>query len=199
MRDEYWYALYTRHQHEKTVAEILRAKGFEVFLPLYPATHQWKDRVKQLSLPLFPCYVFIRASLDRRVPILMTPGVHAFVGVEGRSARIPDAEIDAVHRTIDNLLHVEPHPYLRTGDWVRVKSGPLEGIEGILVRKTNRFRLVLSVEMLQKSVAVEVDPSVVERSRPRSGEQHHPPARTGNPLESGKGLACRHGLNSNPG
>jgi len=198
MRDEYWYALYTRHQHEKTVADILSAKGFEVFLPLYSAAHQWKDRVKRLSLPLFPCYVFIRASLDRRLPIVTTPGVYAFVGVEGRAARIPDAEIDAVHRTMDSLLHVEPHPFLRSGDWVRVKSGPLEGIEGILVRKTNRFRLVLSVEMLEKSVALEVDPSIVERSHPGGVGHHRPLAKAGSPLASREGLAGRPGMNGKP-
>lgn len=167
MQEPYWYALYTRHQHEKTAAEVLMAKGFEVLLPLYPAVHKWKDRTKRLSLPLFPCYVFIHSSLDRRLQIVTTPGVHAFVGVEGRAARIPDAEIDGIRRTIDNLLHVEPYPFLRSGDWVRVKSGPLEGIEGILVRKTNQCRLVLSVEMLGKSVAVEIDPAVVERSSAR--------------------------------
>jgi transcription antitermination factor NusG len=197
MRDEFWYALYTRHQHEKTVAEFLNAKGFKVFLPLYPADHQWKDRVKRLSLPLFPCYVFIRASLDRRLAIMTTPGVHAFVGVEGRAARIPDAEIDAVHRTIDNLLRVEPHPFLRAGDWVRVKSGPLAGIEGILVRKTNQFRLVLSVEMLRKSVAVEVDPSVVEQSRPQ-GVGHQPLVMsTQSHLIAREGSTGRNGLNGN--
>lgn len=138
-----------------------------MFLPLYSTTHQWKDRAKQLSLPLFPCYVFIHTSLDHRLPIMTTPGVYTFVGVEGRAARIPDAEIEAVRRAIDHLLHVEPHPFLKAGSWVRVKSGPLEGIEGILVRKTNRCRLVLSVEMLEKSVAVEVDPVIVERSTTR--------------------------------
>jgi len=174
MEDRYWYALYTRHQHEKTAAEVLTAKGFEVFLPLYPAVRQWKDRIKRLSLPLFPCYVFIQASLDRRLHVMTTPGVHAYVGVEGRAARIPEAEIEGIRRTIDNLLHVEPHPFLRSGDWVRVKSGPLEGIEGILVRKTNQCRLVLSVEMLEKSVAVEVDPAVVERSAARDVSQNRP-------------------------
>ncbi len=182
MRDEYWYALYTRHQHEKTVADLLGAKGFEVFLPVYSVTHQWKDRAKQLSLPLFPCYVFIHASLDHRLPIVTTPGVHDFVGTEGHAARIPETEIEAVRRTIDNLLNIEPHPFLQTGDWVRVKSGPLEGIEGILIRKTNRFRLVLSVEMLAKSVAVEVDPAVVEKSRSHGSGHNHPLARGGNVL-----------------
>ncbi len=182
MRTDYWYALYTRHQHEKTVKDILTAKGFEVFLPLYSVTHQWKDRVKKLSLPLFPCYVFIRASMDRRLHIMTTPGVYAFVGNQGCAAPIPEAEIDGVRRTVDSLLHVEPHPFLRTGDWVRVKSGPLKDIEGILIRKTSRFRLVLSVEMLEKSVAVEVDPSVVERSTSRN----HAPKRI--PREGGRSL-----------
>ena len=167
-QDRSWYALYTRHQHEKTASGILAAKGFEVFLPLYPAVHQWKDRAKKLSLPLFPCYVFIHTNLESQLRVLTTPGVHAFVGTEGRAARIPSDQIEGIRRTLESLLHVEPHPFLRTGDWVRVKKGPLEGVEGILVRKTNRYRLVLSVEMLEKSVAVEVDPEVVERSRSRN-------------------------------
>lgn len=162
-QDRNWYALYTRHQHEKMASDILAAKGFEVFLPLYPAVHQWKDRRKKLCLPLFPCYVFIHVAMDRSLPILTTPGVHTFVGTSGRAAPIPDDEIEGIRRTIEYFLRVEPHPFLRTGDWVRVKAGPLEGIEGILVRKTKQCRLVLSVEMLGKSVAMEIDPAIVER------------------------------------
>lgn len=160
---EPWCALHTRHQHEKIVAEILSRKGFEIFLPLYSAVHRWKDRTKSLSLPLYPCYVFLRGGLDRRLQIMTTPGVSSIVGSAGRVDVIPDAEIDTVRRVVESFLHVEPHPFLKCGDWVRVKSGPLEGIEGILVRKKNLFRLVLSVELLQKSVAVEVDASMVER------------------------------------
>src|SRR6516164_4397905 len=158
-----WYAVHTQYQHEKAVARILAQKGFDIFLPVYDVARRWKDRTKQLSLPLFPCYVFIQGGLDRRLEVLNTPGVFGFVGWSGRAAAIPEAEIEAVLRLIESSLKVEPHPFLKCGDWVRVKSGPLQGIEGILVRKKNLFRLVLSVEMLQKSVAVEVDVTAVER------------------------------------
>jgi len=157
-----WYALHAHYQHEKAVAQILTHKGFDIFLPLYDAAHRWKDRTKRLSLPLFPCYVFIQGGLDRRLQVLSTPGVLGFVGWSGRAAVIPEEEIKAVLRTVESSLKVEPHPFLKCGDWVRVKSGPLQGVEGILVRKKNLFRVVLSVEMLQKSVAVEVDATAVE-------------------------------------
>jgi len=159
----HWYALYTRHQHEKTVARILSNKGHDVFLPLYGVAHRWQDRTKQLSLPLFPCYVFLRGGLDRRLQILSTPGVYTIVGWAGRPAVIPQAEIDAVRRLVESSLRVEPHPFLKCGDRVRVKSGPLQGLEGILVRKKNVFRLVISVEMLGRSAAVEIDGSCLER------------------------------------
>ena len=158
-----WYALYTRHQHEKTVAQILNGKGFETLLPLYPAARRWADRTKLLFLPLFPCYVFINAGLERRLAIMMTPGVHALVSNAGQPAAIPSEEIDAVRRAVESGARVEPHPLLKCGDWVRVKCGPLAGIEGILVRKKNLYRLVLSVQMLGKAVAVEVDAFLIER------------------------------------
>jgi transcription antitermination factor NusG len=158
-----WYALYTRPQHEKTIAHALTNKGFEVFLPLYVVGHQWKDRTKRLSLPLFPCYVFLHDSLERRLDVLKTPGIHQIVSSCGRPAEIPKIEIEAVRLAVTTSLTVEPHPLLRCGDLVRVKTGPLAGIEGILIRKKNLFRLVLSVEMLGKAVAVEVDGNQVER------------------------------------
>lgn len=158
-----WYALYTRHQHEKMVAEILLSKEFHVFLPLYEATHRWKDRIKKLSLPLFPSYVFIQGGLDRQLHIMTTPGVHSIVANAGRAIPIPGEQIDAVRRMVEGPLQVEPHPFLKCGDKVRVTSGPLQGIEGILIRKKNYTRLVLSVEMLMKSVAVEIDAWMVER------------------------------------
>jgi transcription antitermination factor NusG len=162
-----WYALHTSHQHEKAVASVLSNKGFHTFLPLYDVAHRWKDRTKQLSLPLFPCYVFLRGGLDRRLQVLSTPGVHGFVGWSGRAAVIPEREIQAVTRMLESSLRLEPHPFLKCGDWVRIRSGPLAGLEGILVRKKDSFRLVLSVEMLQKSVAVEVDIAMVERGTRR--------------------------------
>jgi transcription antitermination factor NusG len=158
-----WYALYTRHQHEKAVANTLSAKGFQVFLPQYTVEHQWKDRRKQVTLPLFPCYVFVHTSLSQRVEVLRTPGVYQFVGFSGMPSAIPVEEIAAVRRVIDSSLKVEPHPYLQCGDRVRVKSGPLTGSEGILVRQKNLCRLVLSIEILNRSVAVEMEMSKVER------------------------------------
>jgi transcription antitermination factor NusG len=161
--DSWWHALYTRHQHETVVSQALSSKGFEVFLPRYRAIHRWKDRQKELTLPLFPNYVFIRGGLDRMLSIVTTPGVHSLISWGGRPARIPSQEIDDVRRLVESPLRVEPHPFLKCGDRVRIKSGPLEGIEGILVRQTRGYRLVLSVEMLSKSAAVEVDVSAVER------------------------------------
>jgi transcription antitermination factor NusG len=158
-----WYVLYTRHQHEKTVAQILTSKGFEVFLPLYSTARQWKDRTKLLSLPLFPCYVFLRGGLKRRLDIVTTPGIHAFVSTAGQPAAIPPAEIEAIRCLVKSGARVEPYPFLKCGEWVRVKCGPLMGIQGILVRKKNLYRLVLSVEILGKSAAVEVDAFLVER------------------------------------
>lgn len=152
-----WCAVYTRHQHEKTVSEMLEAKGYEVFLPLYDSTRRWKDRRKVLSLPLFPCYVFVRGAIERRLPVLTTPGVHMIISRGERVATVPEIEIDAIRRTVRGQFRVEPHPFLRCGERVRVVRGSLEGVEGILTRKKNLYRLVLSVEMLAQSVAVEID------------------------------------------
>jgi transcription antitermination factor NusG len=166
-----WYALYTRHQHEKSVAQVLCGKGFEVFLPLYSSARRWQDRVKQLLLPLFPGYVFLHTALDQQLPVLTTPGVHHFVPGGDRPIPISDGEIAWVRQLSSTGRGVEPHPFLKCGDWVRVKAGPLEGLEGILTRWKAAFRLVLAVELLQQSVAVEVELSSVESvqaPRPRA-------------------------------
>jgi len=157
-----WHALYTRHQHEKSIATMLVHKGHEVFLPLYSATHRWQDRAKQLCLPLFPCYVFIRGGLERQLQILSTPGVFAVVGSVGHPAVIPDAQIESVRQMADCCVRVAPHPYLACGDRVRIKPGTLQGLEGILVRKKNGARVVISLEMLGRSAAVEVVTSCLE-------------------------------------
>ena len=132
-----WWVLYTRHQHEKTVAEMLSTKGFEVFLPLYASVRRWKDRSKMLSLPLFPCYVFVRGGLDRRLQVVTTPGVHMILFHGEQVAIIPEAEIQAVRRAVEGPFRVEPHPFLKCGERVRVTRGSLEGVEGILIRKKN--------------------------------------------------------------
>lgn len=152
-----WCAVYTRHQHERSIGEMLEAKGFEVFLPLYESTRRWKDRQKVLTLPLFPCYVFVRGAHERRLPVLSTPGVHMLISCGERVATVPDAEIEAIRRTVEGPFSVEPHPFLHCGERVRVSRGSLEGVEGVLTRKKNLYRLVLSVEMLAQSVAVEID------------------------------------------
>lgn len=169
-QDLSWWALYTRHQHEKVVADILSAKGFEVFLPLYDSIRRWKDRQKLLSVPLFPCYVFIRGEVGRCLQVVNTPGVHMILNQGEHFAVIPENEIQAIRRTVEGPFRMEPHPFLRCGDRVRVICGSLQGVEGILVRKKNQFRLVLSVDMLAKSVAVEIDAADVESvSEPAGG------------------------------
>jgi len=158
-----WYAVHTRHQHEKIAARILEYKDFEVFLPLYKARRRWQDRIKEISVPLFPGYLFVREGQERWLQILTAVGVSSIVSCGGRPTVIPHSEIEGVQRIVERALGIEPHPFLKTGDWVRVKYGPIAGVEGILVRKKNIARLVLSVEMLGKSAAVEVDATHVER------------------------------------
>jgi len=157
-----WWAVYTRHQHEKTVAEMLSNKGFEIFLPLHETVRRWKDRQKVLSLPIFPCYVFVRGTLNRRLQVATTPGIHMILSRGEEIAVVPEDEIVAIRRAINGNYRVEPHPFLKIGERVRVVRGSLEGVEGILVRKKNLFRLVLSVDMLAQSVGVEVAASDVE-------------------------------------
>lgn len=163
-----WWALYTRHQHEKQVADTLQCKGFEVFLPVCDSVRRWKDRRKVLSMPLFPGYVFVRGSSGRRLGILTTPGVHMILSRGDEAAAIPEEEIQAIRRVLEGKFVAEPHPYLNCGDRVRIRRGPLEGIEGILVRWKNIFRLILSVEMLARSVSVELDAVDVDAVQPLS-------------------------------
>ena len=171
-----WWALYTRHQHEKTVAEMLSAKGFEVFLPLYESTRRWKDRSKMITLPLFPCYVFVRGGLHRRLQVVTTPGVHMILFCGERVAVIPEAEIQAIRKAVEGPFRLEPHPFLKCGERVRVTRGSLEGVEGILVRKKSLYRLVLSVDMMAQSVSMEIDAADVESVTARDFEDVFPPS-----------------------
>jgi transcription antitermination factor NusG len=177
LHDASWWALYTRHQHEKTVADMLATKGFEVFLPLYDSTRRWKDRTKLLSLPLFPCYLFVRGGLDRKLQVVSTPGVHMILYRGDQVATVPEQEIEAIQRAVDGPFRVEPHPFLKCGMRVRVTRGALEGVEGILIRKKNLWRLVLSVDMLAQSVAVEVHASDVEPCATQAASEVLPPSK----------------------
>ena len=161
--NQQWYAVCTRHQHEKSAARIMEYKDLEVFLPLYKARHRWKDRIKEVSVPLFPGYLFVREGLKRWLAILSTPGVSRIVSSGGQPVAIPFLEIEGIKRVVESTLRVEPHPFLKSGDRVRVKCGPIAGVEGILIRHKNVARLVLSVELLGNSAAVEVDATDVER------------------------------------
>jgi transcription antitermination factor NusG len=161
-----WYAVHTRYQNEQAVAKSLLNKGFSVFLPTYNALHRWSDRKKLVTLPLFPGYLFFADEINRWVQILSTPGVNAIVRIGNVPAEIPNDEIVAIRRVVESALCVEPHPFLSSGDLVRIKSGPLEGLEGIVSRKKDALRLVLSIRILGQSAAVEIDGCVVERVGP---------------------------------
>jgi transcription antitermination factor NusG len=158
-----WYALYTKHQHEKKAGSFLEKRGFEVLLPTYQSANRWKDRTKIVSVPIFPCYLFVKTGLERKLDLLRAPGVFWMVGNSRGASVVPAQEIEALQKIMRSKVRAEPHPYLKSGDRVRVRSGPLSGLEGILVRVKNIYRVVLSVELLQKAVAAEVDLSVVER------------------------------------
>ena len=157
-----WYVACTVARHEKRVAEQLQGKGLLFSLPLYEAVHRWKDRRALVQLPLFPGYVFVHLALSDRLNVLTIPSVLRFVSFNGRPAPLPDGEIEALHAALESRLRAEPHPYLKVGQRVRIKTGPMVGTEGILVRKRNRYRLVLSVDLIMRSVALDVDASEVE-------------------------------------
>jgi transcription antitermination factor NusG len=164
--ERHWHAIFTRHQFEKSVAASLSGKGHEIYLPLYHSLRRWQDRAKDLWLPLFPGYVFIREGLNQQFQIVTTPGVLSVVGWAGRPAIVPQDELDAIRQIMESRARAVSHPFLQHGDRVRVKSGPLMGLEGILTRKKGVARLVVSIEMLGRSAAVEVDSRTVERIGP---------------------------------
>jgi transcription antitermination factor NusG len=152
-----WYAIHTRARHEKRVRQQLEGKSLEVFLPIYESVHRWNDRRAVVGLPLFPGYVFVRTRLADRMQVVTVPGVVRLVGSLGRPTPIPDGELAAVRDCCTRQMRMEPHPYLAVGKQVRIKHGPLEGMTGILVRRKGRFRLVLSINSITRSLAVEVD------------------------------------------
>lgn len=152
-----WYAVRVRPRSEKVVAAALREKGYESFLPLYRKCSQWSDRKKDIDLPLFPGYVFCRADLLGKPPLISTPSVIGILSFCGKPAAISDREIEAVRLIVNSGVHVEPWPFLREGQRVRIERGSLAGIQGIVLRTKSDWRIVLSVEALCRSVAVEID------------------------------------------
>ena len=153
----HWYAAYTCANHEKPVAAELAARGVEHFLPLYSSVRRWKDRRVRLDLPLFPGYVFVRLALVERLRVLQIPRVVRLVGFSGIPASLPDEQVEILRAGLAEKLHAEPHPFLTVGRRVRIVRGPLAGLEGVLLRKKGNFRFVLSVELIQRSLSLDVD------------------------------------------
>lgn len=152
-----WYAAYTSANHEKRVAAQLGQRSVEHFLPLYDSVRRWKDRRVQLQLPLFPGYVFVHLALRDRLQVLQIPGVAKIVGFNGTPAALPQEEIEALRASLESGVRATPHPYLKVGRRALVKTGPLKGMQGVLVKRKNRSRFVISLDLIMRSVAVEVD------------------------------------------
>lgn len=177
-----WYAAYTLANHERRVAEQLAQRGVVGFLPLYDAVRQWKDRRVRLQFPLFPGYVFVRIALSERLEVLRLAGVVRFVGFGDRPVSLAEEEIEALRRGAGELK-MEPHPYLSKGQRVRILRGPLSGLEGILLRSKGKFRLVLSIDLIMRSIVADIDAANIcpIEMRPNRGESD----------ASERRLACR--------
>jgi transcription antitermination factor NusG len=152
-----WFAVYVKATHEKRVTSLMSDQGYECLLPLYECRKRWSDRVKDVELPLFPGYVFSRFAASSRTPILKTPSVMGVVGIDGKPIPIEDHEIAALRLLLMSKVSVLPHPFLRAGRRVRIHGGALDGLEGVIEDVRHRRRLIVSVSLLQRSVAVEVD------------------------------------------
>jgi transcription antitermination factor NusG len=156
-----WFAVHTRHQHERTVSSVLGMKKFQTFLPTYRETRRWSDRRKAVSVPLFPGYLFVNDARTRRMEILSAPGVSGIVSVQGVPAVIPHEEMEAVMRMTACAENLRRHPFLKHGDLVEVIAGPLSGVRGALVLEKDECRLVISIQMLGRSAAVTIERTYV--------------------------------------
>lgn len=158
---QFWYAAYTASRHEKTVAEHLRQRDVECFLPLYESVRRWNNGRHLVQLPLFPGYVFVRMAMRDKLRVLQVPGLAQFVTFQGAPAVLPEAEIDRLRGALQSGVTAQPYRYLNVGSKVEISRGPLQGMHGILLRHQGQFRVVLSVEMIMRSMVVEVEASDV--------------------------------------
>jgi transcription antitermination factor NusG len=156
-----WFALQVRARQEASVADQLKGQGYEGFLPFYKLRKRWSDRIKEFDAPLFPGYLFCRFNPHNRLPILKTPGVIQIVGFNNIPAAVDEAEIVSIQRLVSSGIQHQPCGFLAVGDRVRISAGPLLGLEGILTGIKGNHRLVLSVSLLQRSVAVEIDSAFI--------------------------------------
>jgi transcription antitermination factor NusG len=160
-----WYAVQTRSRHEKRVADDIEEKGIQSFLPLVTRLHKWSDREKQVQLPLFPGYVFVYATsvASERISVLRTPGVAGFVGNSGRGTPIPAKQIDDIRLILDRNVAFEDYPFLEVSQRVRIRGGSLDGVEGTLVAKNSDQSLVVSIDLIKRSILVRVSGYELER------------------------------------
>ena len=154
---ELWYTLHVRPHFEKCVEAHLEAKGYEVFLPTCASRHRWSDRIKTISSPLFPSYLFCRFDASSRFPVLVTPGVQNIVSIGRTPVPVDPQEISNIRQVLASELTTEPWPYLKTGETVSIKTGPLEGLTGCVIRQKSCARLIVSVTLLMLSFSVEID------------------------------------------
>ena len=152
-----WYAIYTCANHEKQVAAELNVRTIEHFLPLYSSMRRWKDRRVTLDLPLFPGYVFVRLALRERLRVVQIQSVVRLVGFGGLPTALPDTEMEIMRSGLSQRRSAEPHPFLTVGRRVRITGGPFAGLEGVLKRRKSGVRVVVSLDLIQRSVAVDVD------------------------------------------
>jgi transcription antitermination factor NusG len=155
--DPKWYAAYTSARHEKRVAEHLQRIGVESYLALYSATRQWNQRRVLVEMPLFPGYVFVRIPLAERLRVLSAPGVAYLVSTRGGPVPLADDEIEPLRNCLAHKLRAEPTAYLRTGNRVRVTRGPLSGLEGVIVRREGESRFVVSIDLIMRAIAINVE------------------------------------------
>jgi transcription antitermination factor NusG len=165
-----WYAVWTRSRHEKSVAEQVRRKAVEVFLPLYGTVRRWENGDHHVELPLFPGYAFVRISLRDRLSVLKVPGVVRLVGFNGTPIPLDDGEIESLRRALTAGIKAAPHPYLTVGRRVRITGGPLAGREGILMRRKGAGHVVLSLDLIQRSIFVVLKLDAIEPTAGRMGK-----------------------------
>ena len=156
-----WFALTAKPRHEKSVALHLSTKGLESYLPLYRTRRRWSDRVQSVELPLFPGYVFCRFAYSSRLPVLNTPGVRSIVGYTNTPTPVADEEISRIRAIQASGLPAQPWPYIQVGQRTRIEHGAMAGLEGVLIREKDALRVVVSVELLHRSVAVEIDRDMI--------------------------------------
>ncbi len=159
-----WYALHTRARHEKAVERRLRDQGMETFVPTAVEVHRWSDRKKKVEVPLFSCYVFVRCALSEedRTHVYRIESVHGFVGTRGSSLPIPDEQIESIQKVLTQTAPWRSYPFLKVGQRVRVRGGAMDGVEGVFLSENGDHSLIISVDAIQRSMAVRIDGYDVE-------------------------------------